>query len=86
MNPLAAHFLIVINHSGEHHADDLVGEFRAFGDDFHRIPFVFFEVRLNLLGSQPCFTVLKPSGAKVATGGGHQMACLFLGCSLASSE
>ena len=47
---LAAHFLIVINHGGEHHAVDLVDEFRAFGDDFHRIPFVFFEVRLNLFG------------------------------------
>ena len=77
----AAHFLIVINYGSEPHAVDLVNEFRALGDDFHRIPFVLFEVRLNLLGIPAllyCLGAVRSQGGNL-TGGSHQMAGLFLG-------
>ena len=41
---LAAHLLVVVDQGGEHHAVNLVDEFRALGDDLHRIPFVLLEM------------------------------------------
>ena len=71
---LTAHFLIVINYGGENHTVDLVDEFRAFGDDLHRVPFVFFEVRLNLLGIPALLYCL---GAVRSQGGNLTGGCLL---------
>ncbi len=41
---LPAHFLVVIDHGGEHNAVDLVSDLGALCDDFHSVPLMLLEV------------------------------------------
>ena len=66
---LATHLLVTIGNRREHDAVDLLYQGVTTGNDFHGVPFMVFEVLLDLVGGGDLLDRLVTTGGK-----GHLLA------------